>query len=376
MSVEQPYRYDEPLGIYGHESQQRLARGVMQDLIRYEEIQLISRPPSDIPSTIERPVCTEEFRISSMVESHGTRLGYALALAPLDQADRATMGGIFYTVDRYDPAVIDHKELIVARPETFRSNKDYQSEVEGLMHRFDKSELEAMMRMIGKMTTSQELAGKLLEIDELELSSFKVTAMHAESMRIREILKRTAPVEPFVMSALHNHSQRDLGVLFPKNRPFNHNQHPRPQTEHILEWQEFMSTAEALITRETHPDQPLTYVNIRHEQDDRSYYIRLAAKDGQLLGAQILCDSISVWKAQQFNLSAADTEAQADLNRINAMWDEDRAKIIESLRDGQVICDEDYESYRLLAVTSILDDREATAEPVHLELLQEKRSVA
>ncbi len=357
VPVENQYQYDEPLGLYGHESQQRLAQGVIQDLVRYEETHENVVVRAKLPYLgVSRPPI-EEFRISSIVESSTARLGYALAVAPPSESDRATMGGVFYSIDREDPGVVEQKDLVVARPETFRSNLDYKDEVAGLMHRFDKSELEAVMRMLGKMTTSLELARTLQVADEEVPAELSIAGQMKHATKIKHtksILKRTSVVEPFVLSALHNHSRHKLHNLFPKDRPFQkpHDRDIEPvRAEHILEWQEFTDAASDLLDKESVPDGTTSYVNVQYEQEGKIYYIKLAADSGQLFGVQILCDDTGAWKTQLFDLETHNDEDRDDLNLVSPIWDKD--ELLAGLRHGEVINDEAYECYRALAERSL-----------------------
>lgn len=356
MLVEKQYHYDEPVGIYSHESHERLARGVMQDLTRYEEVHKTAVDATELPHFGAEAAPSEESRLSSIVESRDARLGYALALASPDQTDSAAKRGVLYHIDREDPRVLEHKELVVARPETFQSNRDYKAQIEGLMERFDKGELEVTMRMLGKMTCSLELSREMRAVNDDELAGLSVAGrmrQAAKVQRTKSILKRVAGVEPYVLGALHIDRQHELRALFPNFQSFDETLENPDPNEHILDWEEFVETASNLIQAEADPDSSVTHVNVRHEIGDKLYYIKLVSEEGQLSGIQMLCDDTGAWKTQLFELGAAEEDGQDDLNTLSPIWD--KSDILNSLQSGETIDNKCYEYYRRLAEKSIED---------------------
>ncbi len=355
MSVES-YIYDEPVGIYGHESHERLARGVLQDLVRYEEAlkaddSQYSLPGLEAEDSITHP---EEFRISSIVESRDARLGYALALAN-PEASPSALGGVLYRIDREDPAVLEDKTLVVARPETFQSNQDYQAQIDGLMERFDKGELEVIMRMLGKMTSSLELSREMHTINDDDLSALSVAGsmkQAAKTQRMKSILKRVAGVEPYVLGALHIQRQKELHSLFPDSQLFAEKAETPPANEHLLDWTDFVEAADKLIKNEADQASDVAHVNVHYEVDGKLYYLKLVAEQGELTGVQMLCDDTGAWKSQLFELNTSHDE-EADLNIVSPIWD--KPDIIDSLQNGEIIDDKRYEVYRQLAEKSIED---------------------
>ncbi len=370
------YIYDESLGIYGHESHARLARAVMQDLIRYEETCENVGNFLELPHLDMTAVPDEEFRVSSIVDSPTAKIGYALAVARADQSDVATMGGVFYRIDREDPSVQENKGLVVARPETFVSNRDYQDEIEGLMHRFDRSELEAVMRMLGKMTISLEMARKLQRAGDEGLESLSVAARmkaDTEIKRAKDILERTAVVEPYVLSALHNYKQDEVRALFPVNRPFLGGETSRVNNEHLMEWNDFTQSVDELLRHENTPDSGDRHLNIHYEIDSKLYYVKLVIEDDQLIGVQMLCDDTGAWKSQLFDLYSTDAD-ESGRNDINPMWD--KSEVLASLRDGEIIDDEAYEYYRMLAENSLKTSFSNKGELIQIKQVNKKRPAA
>ena len=369
MAGEQ-YVFDEPLGLYGYESHQRLAIGVIRDLIRYEEtFEGTKDPLSELPYLGVSTSRPDEFRLGSLVDAPTARIGYGLALARPD-ADRSAMGGVFFRVDREEgPSVQEDKLLSIARPNTYSGRDDYEDQLESLLFSYDKRELEAIMRMIGKMTVSLELAHGLRAIDDEAAGELSIPSRmrhDAGHKRDKEALSRLSLVEPCVHFALRHHSKRQLNALFPTEQPLERQRSdsaPEDTAEpdekiHIAEWQQFMSAAENLVKRESRSGVPFTHVNIEHEVDGKIYYVKLVAENEQLVGVQMLCDDTGASKSQLFNLARADDD-DGGHNIVSPFWS--KSEIVSCLSSGTIIDDESYEYYRLLAEKSLQAKFEDTA---------------
>jgi hypothetical protein len=351
------YIFDQPVGIHGYKSHELMAEGAIKSLIQYEdELDKGADPLEELVYMGVARDKPDEFRLSSLVESPAARMGYGLALATPNQSDRANMGGILFRVDRDNgPSVAEVKPLIVARPETYAGNQDYQAQIEELIFSFDRGELESIMRMVNKMRDSLELARKLrtAEIDEEVLDRISVPARmrkDAETKRTKQTLARLSLVEPYVHFALRHHSKSDLNTFFPVEQPMRTSADAAETDSerlHILEWHEFMLAARDLIDREADPRRQIAHVNVQYEISGKLYYVKLATERSRLFGVQVLCDNSGAWESQRFDLDQPDD----DRNIISHIWNKD--DILACLLQGEIIDDESYEYNRLMGEDSI-----------------------
>lgn len=373
--TEEKYSFDEPIGLYGYESRERLAGAVMKDLVRYEEmLEVTVDPLAELPYLGVPYARPDEFRLGSLVESETARIGYGLAVAK-PGPDQVNMGGIFFRVDRgAGPSVEEDKLLAVASPITYTGHEDYKAQVEGLMHDFDRGELEAIMRMLGKMTASLDLASSLRGVEEDKLAGLSIPAQmkrDADIKRKKSTLARLSLVEPYVHFALRNYSKKDLNAMYPveyQPRIAGEVSNQSSDSIHIVEWQDFMTTAEELLANEASSEQAASHVNIQHEIDGKLYYVKLATENGRLFGAQMLCDNTGAWKSQRFDLDEADDDSGRNI--VGSFWDKD--EILACLRNGEVIDDESYEYYRLLAEDSLKTEFEKPANVIQIDAIKKR----
>lgn len=346
MPVE-TYTYDEPVGKFSYESHERLAAGVISASIRYEDAitaaGLMDEPHySELLGSEVTTVPSEEVHLGTLVESRDAYFGHALAVSLGETA----MIGVYCRVRRDgEPTIDELKALNIARTKTYSSNQDYKDEVDKLTRGFDKTQLEAIMRILGKVTVSLEIAHELGSLDQKDFKRLSAVAQRKKEAEVKDdvmVLKRLSAVEPYTLYALQINPELSARTSQPK-----HN-----EIIHISEWTEFTDAATDLIDREADPGQVVSHVNLQHEIDNEMYYIKLIARHGQLAGAQVLCEvQTDAWKCQYFKIDSDEDEDGAGLNMVNQMWN--RTDVISSLREGGVIDNEIYEGYRSMAEDSL-----------------------
>lgn len=340
MQVEH-YEYDRPLGLYGFESKQRLAEAIMREFGRYEQVSA-AIAPDVLP--IEADASSEllnNFRLSNLViEDDPT--AHALAICPIDEPNRRGIEGLYYQINLGSERAIDQpKNIFVTHRDCLASRQAREADAEELTNRLDKGELEAVMRMIGKLTTG------LSAIEQIPRKVVEQTLSH------RAAIERAVRIEPRVRHALQEYNLDDLKELYPGVPEAQVPQAQSPERSiHISEWQEFLDGAMNLFRRESDANLAGATIAIRHEINSSTYYIKLVAEHGQLRGAQILCDDTGAWKTQVFEIDPEKDEAEAeDSNMVSQIWDKD--EVLVSLRDGERIQDNMYEEYRLMAAKSL-----------------------
>jgi hypothetical protein len=195
----------------------------------------------------------------------------------------------------------------------------------------------------------------------------------ADINRSRGILQKNAAIEPFVLSALHNHNRQTRQGSMPGSGPTKEHGEHQPN-EHILDWEEFVLAINDLLGQEEVRKLPGNNVNLNYEIGSKIYYIKLATKHGTISGIQMLCDDLGAWKSQSFDLDSAEAD-YSGRNDLNSMWDKD--EILACLQDAEIIDDEAYEKYRELAEQSIRT-RFSSAEKklIQLEMPSDKRPAA
>lgn len=362
------YPYDEPLGLYGPESHERLAKGVISASVRYTEAVMTPETEKNAMEDISLPTTSlDEIHLGTLVESRDAHYGRALAVL---LGEEAVIGAYCLVGRDGEPEIKTIKSLAIAQPSTYESNQDYKDEVEKLTLNFDKTELETILRILGKITIGQEIAQELSAFDRKAFKKLEVSAQRARIEAIRrdrETLKRLAAIEPFTLYALHT-SDLTKQSLFPgKATPeLDHeiDLSPQRQIEHISEWMEFIEAANDRIKRESDLGLAVLCVNVQYEVDNKRYHVKLIAEHGQLAAAQVLCeDHTGHWQSQFFEINSDGDEDGAGLNMVSQMWN--RPAILSSLQHGETIDNETYEGNRLLAENNLRKAREAPT-PVYI----------
>ena len=359
------YAYDEPIGLWGHRSSEYLAKMVMAEFARHETAQIDAGFIESMgDSSNELTPMIDENRISSLVESRDAYYGYGLITPQLDRSDE--LGGVWYQIKRdgTEPSIANVQNFSFPRPATLTSLEGAQ-EVEQLAFQFDKPGLESIVRMLGKMSR--------------RLQASRPSSMHESDNPSYGWLRTvaSAPVEKDVLYAIKAGNLERLSLLFPSMKPSAAEQAPEAQdaqvaeTRHIVEWTAFINEAETLIHQQASPENTVSHVNLWHEVDNRTYYIKLVSMRGKLFGAQILCDDNGVWQSQKFDIGIDDNEDETDTNIIHQMWDQ--AAILGSLRQGEVIDNGTYEGYRSLAEKSLKVAFEASMRLVDLRQIDEDK---
>jgi hypothetical protein len=359
--ISEEYRYDKPLGLYGFESKQRLGGSVVREFIRYEQMtnsdsikEFTAENTGSVVSLVG------ESRLSTLVSADES-IGYALAVAPSEHPHRRGMDGIFYSVDLCDPpAVVNARSVFVSSAAMLTAKRTYatvyEAEIQELTRRFKKHELEAILRIMGKLTTGLGLAARVPDEEPAHQKTISHKAISA-FFRNREALKHATAIEPNVMRALQHYTLEDLSNFFPTNKHQSQNSSDAPiqdgspqETLLILEWGELLDGAQDLLRREDDLRRPKATIAIQHTDNSHDYIMRFQAEYGVLRKVQVLCNDLSgdSWQAQEFNLQASDeSEEDLEMLQVDPRWD--KAKILETVRHGKPISDEFYESYLALA---------------------------
>ncbi len=346
MAVER-YCFDDPVGLYGYESQERLAKGVIRASVRYADAIIATESIDEFQYTELSMAPPEEVHLGTIVESRDAHFGYALAVS---LGETAVIGAYCLVERDGEPRIKDQpKALEIARSETYGSNQDYKDEVKKLMLNFDKTELDTIMRILGKVTVSIEIANELGTFDRAAFKELGVAAQRKKEDEIREdkaTLRKLSAVEPFTFYAVHNNGRNmPDNLVLPDNSESD-------SIEHISEWTEFIDAANGLVERECDADQGVSHVNLQHEIDTKMYCVTLIANHGRLSGAQLLrLEQTDAWQSQYFDINSDKDEDGAGLNMVSQMWN--RTAVVACLHDGEIIDNETYEEYRRLAETSL-----------------------
>jgi hypothetical protein len=332
------YEFDESLGLWGFVNDKDLATCAINNVVRYEQ-GLAKIEPLMPASPDEYRGILSELGLSTLV-MEDEQMAYALALTASGETNRRGTEGICYTIDLGrskslddEPEVVKSKSIFITHSSLLESSRDYETEVAELTHRFSKSELEAIMRMSGKLATSLEVA------TELPKQVISRTFSH------RAALNRAATIEPRVLYALKQYHLDDLGTFFPGRRSEEVAADESPEEiVHILEWNKFLSLAKDLFRRESDDAQAKTSIALQHVIDTNHYLIKIEAAHGELTQIKLLCyDDAGTLQKKKYDLRSVSDEDDMDRLRIGSHWN--RAELLECLREGTPISEKMYRSY-------------------------------
>lgn len=364
MSMEAGYLFDEPLGVYARKSHEQLTKMVMAGFVRHEAAQLDVGFVETLGDPDDSAPMLDEFRISSLVESNDSYYGYGLATPRLDVVGE--LRGVWYQVQRdgVEPEVVDTRHISFPHPARM-TRQEGKREVQRLMYELDKDQLESTLRMLYKMTKRLQ-AERPSAMREVETPAGNWLKLIPEQ-----------PVEGDVLYAIKSHSLDHLRQFFPYREHVGADEHTdnpdqeKPaETQHILEWTEFLSAAGNLLRKAAANGNTGPCVNVRHETENKTYYIRLVADRGQLSAAQLLSVDHGGWAAQSFEIDSDDDEDEADINIVSStMWDQEA--IVEGLLKGETIDDDTYDGYRMVAAKA-LEKKLAVSDIIYLEDIKKR----
>jgi hypothetical protein len=364
MSIEAGYLFDEPLGVYARKSHEQLTKMVIAGFVRHESAQLDAGFVETLGDSDDNALMLDEFRISSLVESNDSYYGYGLATPRLDVVGE--LRGVWYQVQRdgVEPAVVDTRHISFPHPANITCPEG-KREVQRLMYELDKDQLESTLRMLYKMTKRLQ-AERPSAMRETETPAGNWLRLIPEQL-----------VENDVLYAIKTHSLDHLKQFFPYKEHADEDeqtggpdQEKPAETLHILEWTEFLAAADRLLRKQTATGEVGPYVNVRHETENKTYYIRLAADRGQISAAQLLSVDHGGWAAQSFEIDNDDDEDEADINIVSStMWDQET--VVAGLLDGEIIDDETYDGYRMAAAKA-LEKKLAASRIIYLEDIKKR----
>lgn len=313
--------FDTPVQDYSRFSRTGLAQIALYHLSRCGVEQLVQIDEAEASPN------DDSFRLTSWVDPDDALFGNALAISRPYLRDDNFMSAYLYKVNR------DTREILPEYPKSI----DVPRRIEGIRD----------LRGDEARSWAAELA-MFFDRDDLEHSLNMMTKSASVFYS-----KRPPCIDKYVYFALAESEADELGRRFPgRVEDLIPQLTSRPhEKQHITEWTEFMNAASEVVMKNADPDRRISHVNIHCEIGDQTYYIKLAAENGELFGAQILCEQGGKWQSQLFEIDPDRDEDGADLNMVNGMWD--RAAILASLRHGEVIGSVTYDYYRSQAEKSL-----------------------
>lgn len=328
--------FDTPVQDYSRFSRSGLAQIALYHLSRCGVEQLGQTDEAETAAS------DDSFRLTSWVDPEDALFGNALAISRPYLHDETFMTAYLYKVNRDSREILDEYPKSIEVPRPIEGISDLRGdEARGwaaeLAIFFDRDDLEHSLNMMTKAA-----------------SVF--------------YSKRLPCIDKYVYFALAESEADELGRRFPgRMEDLMRQPAGRPhEKQHITEWTEFMDAAGEVLRKNADPDRSISHVNMHCEIGDQTYYIKLAAENGELFGAQVLCEQDGKWQSQLFEIDPDRDEDGADLNMVNGMWD--RAAILASLRHGQVIGSVTYDYYRSQAEKSITASHQSPPTRSYLNL--------
>ncbi len=353
------YQYDYPIGLYDlYYSSCSLAEVAILSFGKQEKARA-NQCIEDLPYNSNSRATPKESNQLSTLVAQGQTMGHALAIAPSVEGGQAGTAGIFYTVnlDR-EPEVHSAQTFFMPSVKHLAKDKQHDVVIEDLISRFTKSELEALLRMSGKILDTMRLEDKMDAVEE-----------DTYTARNEETLQRRSGLEPNIVHALHDYSLDDLSAIFPSSSATEASGY-NGETLHILEWNDFIQIAQSYFRREDDKRRPKATVALQHTDNRYHYVMRLQAEGGaltkiQLLRADLVTDE---WKEQEFDLQSVQDEDDWETLQIDPGWD--KHELMGAVQQGQPISNEVYKGYLVLAAE---DPNTSIPEAVVINYVEEQK---
>lgn len=383
--MSESYRYDDPLGIHGWRSKKMLGGLILEEFERYEhsfrteDARLLSASNHGL----EDPLVGEH-RLSTLVPKNDIT-GYALVATQSENPNHRGIEGILYSVDlSNDPQVTESNNIFITASSLLKREVARQAEVKDLASRFDKTQLEAILRLTGKMVVGFAYQEALPENEGPTPDAYYTAKAMSDSLRRRDKINRAIAVEPRVLRALQHFNLDHLSLLFPSSikaegskikppivKPYQVDQ---TETLHIFEWGEFTEAAASRLRRETDKTSLHTAVALQHITDEEHYVARIQAQAGTLTKIQVLRQAGSKdWESQEFDLRPDNDDDDLERLQINPAWNKEA--LLEAIQQGRPVTNEFYKGYLLLAAMSP-DSNIPLAEVVDLTIVKKKKRAA